>query len=203
MKCQNGKQPQGILYFIRKPFRNLFARHPAGILTTTLRRQGYAASSAAAKATLRVTAQQRPESAPAFCAPRWVARWHETRNCTNMPGGWPSRLLCVCFPWSCCLKPSVRVDCLAASILDPNLQYGHDSRDCPNSLCWRCQRPGHMARDCPYSHRQQGSWDDAGTPVCLRCGSESCPCAGEKDFVRCAGICTMCTGGCKSGPGRS
>lgn len=37
-----------------------------------LRRQGCAASSVAARATLPVIAQQRPGSAPAFCAPRWV-----------------------------------------------------------------------------------------------------------------------------------
>ncbi len=84
-----------------------------------------------------------------------------------------SSLMCIA-----CLPPS---PCLPLPVCT---QFGHDSRDCPNSLCWRCQRPGHMARDCPYGYRAQASWDEAGPAVCLRCGSETCPCAGKKDFVR-------------------
>lgn len=53
----------------------------------------------------------------------------------------------------------------------------------PSGLCFRCNRPGHMARDCPYGY-SAGTWDDVGAPVCLRCGREDCPCAGQRDYVR-------------------
>lgn len=80
-------------------------------------------------------------------------------------------------------------DCTAAS--KPRscflcAQFGHDSRDCPNSLCWRCQQSGHIARDCPSKGNGKNMMDEA---VCLRCGSASCPCAGEHDALRASGAC--------------
>ncbi|GAB4823844.1 hypothetical protein N2152v2_010890 [Parachlorella kessleri] len=70
-------------------------------------------------------------------------------------------------------------------------QLGHEGRDCPNSLCHNCGRPGHMARDCGYGRHKVASWEqEAGPPVCLRCGREDCPCAGQRDYVRAEGGCT-------------
>lgn len=98
-------------------------------------------------------------------------------------------------------------------------EYGHDSKDCPHSVCWKCNRHGHQARDCTgidawtatekkddknkkkkkkgrkESESQDDDESDIGPgkvePVCLRCGSRGCPCAGHGDYARAQGRCTM------------
>mmetsp|Transcript_681 Transcript_681/g.1630 ORF Transcript_681/g.1630 Transcript_681/m.1630 type:complete len:289 (-) Transcript_681:26-892(-) len=60
-------------------------------------------------------------------------------------------------------------------------QFGHNRNDCPQALCFKCKQPGHQSRDCPGPLRD-------GT--CLRCGSRSCACAGQADYIRANGGCT-------------
>mmetsp|Transcript_12313 Transcript_12313/g.34577 ORF Transcript_12313/g.34577 Transcript_12313/m.34577 type:complete len:346 (+) Transcript_12313:371-1408(+) len=64
-------------------------------------------------------------------------------------------------------------------------QFGHMRSECPQALCFKCKRPGHVSRDCP-----NGSKTMQQDQPCLRCGSRSCSCAGQADYIRAYGGCT-------------
>lgn len=60
-------------------------------------------------------------------------------------------------------------------------------------LCWKCQKRGHLSRECPYGAGGLEPWESgaAGPPLCMRCGRGECPAAGQRDYFRAEGGCTM------------